>query len=572
MSLELQARQLSLPDLCPVAAAVEQLALDSRAQDRGAVFTRPEVVDFILDLVGYQVGRPLHRQRLLEPAFGGGEFLSRAVSRLLQAWARHGAAGSAVEALGGAIRAVELHQATFDATREQIRDQLVHAGLTRVDAEQILGLWLSQGDFLLAPSAGPFDYIVGNPPYLRQEQIPTALLAAYRERFSTLFDRADLYVPFIEHSLHQLAAGGVLGFICADRWMKNRYGGPLRSLVAKSFHLRVHVDMADADAFDQAVAAYPAISILARESAGPTRVARVPRIEALALKTLAAQLCSSQPPAAGPQISEIPSVPSGDEPWLFEGGARLALVRRLESRFPLLEAAGCSVGIGVATGADKDFIGLFHEMDVEDDCKLPLVMTRDLVDGRLQWRGHAVINPFRPEGGLVDLKSRPRLAAYLEHRRDRIAARHCARKSPGQWYRTIDRIWPALVGQPKLLIPDIKSSADVVFDAGSYYPHHNLYYITSQLWDIRALQAVLLSRVATLFVSAYSTRMRGGFLRFQAQYLRRIRLPAWDQVAPELREALSDAAERHDLPACDEAVSRLYGLDLSERRLLEAEP
>ena len=36
-----------------------------------------------------------------------------------------------------------------------------------------------------------------------------------------------------------LAEGGVLGFICADRWMKNRYGGPLRKLVSEQFHLKV---------------------------------------------------------------------------------------------------------------------------------------------------------------------------------------------------------------------------------------------------------------------------------------------------------------------------------------------
>jgi len=37
-----------------------------------------------------------------------------------------------------------------------------------------------------------------------------------------------LYIPFIERSLCMLAPGGALGFICADRWMKNRYGAPLR--------------------------------------------------------------------------------------------------------------------------------------------------------------------------------------------------------------------------------------------------------------------------------------------------------------------------------------------------------
>src|SRR3546814_1202226 len=54
--------------------------------ERGAIFTRREVVDFILDLVGYTSERPLQEQALLEPSFGDGDFLLVAIDRLLAAW------------------------------------------------------------------------------------------------------------------------------------------------------------------------------------------------------------------------------------------------------------------------------------------------------------------------------------------------------------------------------------------------------------------------------------------------------------------------------------------------------
>ena len=53
-----------------------------------------------------------------------------------------------------------------------------------------------------------------------REMIPGPLLAEYRDRYVTLYDRADLYVPFIERSLSMLANAGSLGFICSDRWTK----------------------------------------------------------------------------------------------------------------------------------------------------------------------------------------------------------------------------------------------------------------------------------------------------------------------------------------------------------------
>ena len=55
--------------------AVEKLASHSGIEARGAVFTRIEVVEFILDLVGYTENHPLCSQRILEPSFGGGDFL-----------------------------------------------------------------------------------------------------------------------------------------------------------------------------------------------------------------------------------------------------------------------------------------------------------------------------------------------------------------------------------------------------------------------------------------------------------------------------------------------------------------
>ena len=52
------------------------------------MFTRREVVDFILDLVGYTADRPLHQARILEPAVGQGDFLLPTIDRLMDAYAR----------------------------------------------------------------------------------------------------------------------------------------------------------------------------------------------------------------------------------------------------------------------------------------------------------------------------------------------------------------------------------------------------------------------------------------------------------------------------------------------------
>jgi len=537
-------------------------------EERGAIFTRREVVDFILDLTGYTADRPLHTLRLLEPSVGDGDFLLPAIERLLTAWQR-GGAPAPLPALKGAIRAVELHHASLAKVRRKVVARLGEARIPKAAAEALAEAWLVQGDFLLTSLEGAFDVVAGNPPYVRQELIPDTLMTEYRARYRTIYDRADIYVPFIERSLTLLAKDGQCGFICSDRWMKNRYGGPLRAFVARDFHLKIYVDMVNTPAFHADVMAYPAITVISRDKPSrPTRIAHRPEIEHATLANLAGKLTGSAELDKAGDVRELRGVTVGAEPWILESSDQLALVRRLEADFPSIEDAGCKVGIGVATGADQAFIGRFDTLDVEPSRKLPLVMTRDIDGGHVEWRGYGVINPFGDDGRLIDLAKFPKLKRYLEVRRDQIAKRHIAQKAPANWYRTIDRIYPEIAAKPKLLIPDIKGAAHIVYEDGQLYPHHNLYFITSDTWNVRALQAVLMSGIARLFVAIYSTRMRGGYLRFQAQYLRRIRLPEWSQVTPALKRELIAAAERDDVAACNHAAFALYGLSSAEKAAL----
>jgi hypothetical protein len=566
---EIQLKQPALPGMCPITDAVHVLAHQSEAEDRGAIFTRREVVDFVLDLVEYTPNKPLYKRTLLEPSFGNGDFLLPAIERLLAAWMKARKGDKALP-LDDCIRGVELHHNSYERTRVKVVELLQANGVLHGEAERLASKWLVQSDFLLVPLDREFDCVIGNPPYVRQEMIPAPLLQEYRKRYATLYDRADLYVPFIERSLRMLRPRGQLSFICADRWTKNRYGGPLRSLVASEFHLKAYVDMVDTPAFLSDVIAYPAITVIERTSAGPTLVAEKPEIDSRTLKLLAKGLrggAKSLPRG----VHKLDRVVNGAEPWVLHPSDTTDLVRRIEASFPTLEEAGCKVGIGVATGADSVYIGKFEELDVESDRKLPLAMTRDIATGRVVWRGYGVINPFTDEGPLVDLEKYPRLRRYLEAHRPAIASRHVAQKDSGRWYRTIDRITPALTWRSKLLIPDIKGKAQVVYEEGKLYPHHNLYYVVSESWDLRALQAVLLSDLTRLFVATYSTKMRGGFLRFQAQYLRRIRLPRWEGVPDELRVRLTRASEQLDVAASNAAVADLYGLTTAERAALSAQ-
>jgi hypothetical protein len=554
----------------PIADDLYNHFANADSSGRGAVFTREEVVCFILDLAGYTPDKPLYTSRALEPSFGLGDFLIAIVHRLLSSTKNVNIDKSAMIAhLSNAVRAVEVHKESIGQVKNQLTHLLRLHGLLDEEIQFLLDEWIICGDFLLVDLPFTFTHVIGNPPYVRQELIPDALMSEYRSRYSTIYDRADLYIPFIERSITSLDTDGVCAFICADRWTKNKYGGPLRQLIAENYHLKAYIDMVDTPAFSTDVIAYPAITVICNTKPGPTRVAYRPEINQANLTRVAAIINSIQLPEQS-EITEVANVANGREPWLLQSIAQVAIIRRLEKAFPTLEGAGCSVGIGVATGADKIFIGKYTELPVEVSRKLPLVTTKDITAGNVAWQGLAVINPFNDDGTLVDLASFPELAAYLKKHEPIIRKRNCAKNNQRNWYRTIDRIHPRLAAQPKLLIPDIKGNAHIVFERGQYYPHHNLYYVTSKEWDLQALQTVLRSSISYLFISTYSTQMRGGYWRFQAQYLRRIRIPCWSDVPRTLQNKLISLSEEHNTALINDVVASLYDLSPTERTLIGA--
>jgi len=122
----------------------------------------------------------------------------------------------------------------------------------------------------------------------------------------------------------------------------------------------------------------------------------------------------------------------------------------------------------------------------------------------------------------------------------------------------------ALTTKPKLYIADIKSVLDPVLDSGETYPHHNLYFIQSDEWNLEVLGELLMSAVGQFFVESYGVRMRGGYLRFQAQYLRRIRVPAPGAIAKGQAKELVKAFRTRDRIRATEIALEIYGIDERE--------
>lgn len=534
------------------------------AGEVGEVFTRRWVVELILDLVGYTPDADLGAKVIVEPSCGRGAFLLPIVERLVESCAAH---GRPLAGAGGAIAGFDLLDHNAEIARKAVVTRLIDLGETLECAERLAGQWVTAGDFLLGDHlVGPADFVIGNPPYIRLEDVPKQVSDAYRAECSTMRGRADVYIGFFEKGLSMLGAEGRLAYICADRWMRNQYGARLRELVSSRYAVDTVIVMHDVDAFEDEVSAYPAITVLRKGAQGRVRMvdarASFSECDGLQVVEWTREVRRPVPVSAAFEAGELPGWFEGQALWPAGSPSDLGLLADLESRFAPLEdcRTGTRVGIGVATGCDEVYIRAEAE-GVEADRLLPLLTAGDIASGRPVWSGKCLVNPWA-EDGLVDLDDYPGLASHYGCHGSLLRSRHVARRQPRAWYRTIDRIAHDLIDRPKLLLPDIKALSHPVLDPGGFYPHHNLYYVVSDHWDLEVLGGLLLSDVANLFVGAYCVKMRGGTYRFQAQYLRKIRVPDPDAISLNLRERLRRAFRRRDRDAATEAAAQVYGLTL----------
>jgi len=465
--------------------------MTARYTKNDQIFTQLAVVEYLLDEVGFVSTDDLSSLKLLEPASGDGGFAIEVIRRLHLSSKKFNF--DFLQALNKNIRFIEIDTKSYKLLEENIKQVIRGLGY---DDTLIEGHVFVNDNFLYLHMATKFDCIVGNPPYIRYDVIEKEAKDFYKNRFITFRYRADLYVLFYEHSLGLLSERGKLSFICSNRWLYNQYGQPLREKISKEYHLDKLLNIENSNPFNKSVIAYPSVVTLSNRRSETT----------LYYETDARNIDIST------IVFKSKKTPESSH-W-----ENLFLDYDLtDGSLKSIEEQGYTIGIGIATGADKIFIiKKSDDIQIEKSRLLPLLTSKSLQDSKLEWDGSFLVNPFEDEK-LCDLDDYPHLKNYLREHKDRLSQRYIAKKSPHQWYKTIDRVKRGLLETPKLLLPDLSSNKFLSIDKGEYYPHHNLYYITHpDINQLKILASILMSDFVKNQLSKIGIKMSGGLPRFQS--------------------------------------------------------
>ncbi|MGC2941937.1 Eco57I restriction-modification methylase domain-containing protein [Brevibacterium sp. FAM 24638] len=537
---------------------------------RGDVYTRRWVVETILTLTGFTADRDLANLTIVEPSAGDGAFLGPIVERLLESVRLH---GRPVSDLSDSLVAYELYEDAAAQARQILRTLLAEGGVGEDQARDLALRWVRTADYLLDEQELTADFVVGNPPYIRLEEIDNKVGAAYRTRWWTMTARADIYVGFIEKALKSLRAGGRLGFIVADRWMRNQYGAKLRELVSTGGYAVEQVwTMHDVDAFVSPVSAYPAITVIRKGEQDAAVV--IDTTSDFGEESAAAATAWAMGATAGERFATSGAQGAALETWFTdepswpngtpESLKLIAHLNQYPGLRPIHDPSHCTtVTIGIATGADKIFITKNSDL-VEQDRLVPLAKSRDISTGSLIWGGTYLVDPWAERGRLVDLSKYPLLRSHFESHRADLVKRHTAKRDLSRYYKTIDPMHHDRIKLPKLLFTDMKTQLTPVLEPGGLYPHHNLYYVISDVWDLEVLGGLMMTQMAQEYLAAHTVKMRGGTLRAQAQYLKRIPVPSPNEIPDKAAAALRQAFREGDRTEATRVARPLYGLSAKE--------
>ena len=466
--------------------------------------------------------------------------------------------------------------------RRALATELRHIGMPADDAEKIAHWdpydqnasadWFDS-EWMFGINDG-FDVVIGNPPYVRQEKI-RHLKPVLKNQYDCYTGTADLYVYFYERGFQMLRNNGILTYISSNKYFRSAYGKKLRDFLARQATLSQLIDFGDAPVFTSI--AYPSI-ITASKAHAQDNYLRALNWE------------------PGPSIDEfgtifqtkgftMPQNALTVDGWRLTSPDVLNLLEKLRNAGrPLSGYVNNQFYRGVTTGLNNAFVinqstrdQLISEDPKSAEIIKPWLRGKDVKRWQVNWAKLHVI--FSRRG--IQIEDYPALKAYLSQFKKQLTPGIAGGRKAGsyQWYEIQDNTaYYSEFEKPKIVYPDIAISPQFAYDESGAYGGNTMYIIpTKEMW----LLGLLNSKAVFWFYTKTSTQIRGGFVRFIAQYVSQIPIPTIKTAQKiSIGEMVNQilAAKRIDPGAdvselenkIDQIVYLLYDLTPEEIDIVEA--
>ncbi|GAA9412205.1 class I SAM-dependent DNA methyltransferase [Helicobacter pylori] len=457
-----------------------------------------------------------------------------------------------------------------------------------------------EGDFL------GFDCIIGNPPYIRQEQINKPLKSLLEKQYQDFYtSSADIYTYFFALAYHLLKEKGFNAFITSNKYARTKYGAKLRELLLKKTTIVSYMELNALKVFESATVDTSIISFIKQT---PPKESRFKYYEPT--------------PDDKNDLKSARSLPMkqnalSTESFIFANTSLLDLRDKIESVGTPLKDWDIQINYGIKTGANEAFIITTEKRDaILNACKTqeerertetlikPILRGKDIKRYSYEWADLWVIfipwhfpntnNPKNMEENEQDFSIHyPIIYSHLLSHKDKLLKRnkdetgkryewYCLQRWAANYYQDFEKekiVYGEIVQEPRFYLDNGEC------ELGYFYAEATSFILTGE--HLRYLLGILHSKLITF---AFKTFYAGGGLgesgyRYKKAFIERLPIPQITEKNQELADKITDGADRilkakeKDPKAntqglekeIDALVYQLYNLTDEEIKIIENE-
>ncbi|GHQ38265.1 type II restriction endonuclease [Helicobacter pylori] len=442
-----------------------------------------------------------------------------------------------------------------------------------------------EGDFL------GFDCIIGNPPYIRQEQIKD-LKPLLQKQYPDFYNStADIYTYFFALAYDLLKEKGFNAFITSNKYARARYGTQLRGLLLKKTTLVSYMELNALKVFESATVDTSIMSFIKQT---PPKESDFNYYEPTPDdKNLKSNSLSMRQNALS------------TESFIFADATLLDLRDKMEGIGTPLKDWDIQINYGIKTGANEAFIIPTEKRDaILNACKTqeerertnalikPILRGKDIKRYSYEWAGEWVINThngytsaLKSKIPPVDIEKYPATKAHLDAHYDTIATRYDQGDTP---YHLRNCAYLEDFEKEKIVYGEIVQEPRFYLDNGEcelgyFYAEATSFILTGE--HLRYLLGMLHSKLITF---AFKTFYAGGGLgesgyRYKKAFIERLPIPKITPQNQKLAHKITDGAKaileakekdpkantQRSEKEIDALVYQLYNLTDEEIKIIE---
>ncbi len=402
-----------------------------------------------------------------------------------------------------------------------------------------------EGDFL------GFDCIIGNPPYIRQEQIKD-LKPLLEKQYQDFYNStADIYTYFFALSYHLLKEKGFSAFITSNKYTRAKYGAKLREWLLKKTTIVSYMELNALKVFESAAVDTSIIHFI-----------KQPPLKESDFKYYEPTPDDKDDLKSTPYLSMKQNALS-TESFIFANATLLDLRDKIESVGTPLKDWDIQINYGIKTGANEAFIIPTEKRDeILNACKTqeererterlikPILRGKDIKRYSYEWAGEWLINThngytsnLKSKIPPIDIEKYPATKAHLDAHYDTIATRCDQGDTP---YHLRNCAYLEDFEKEKIVYPETSQGAYFIYENSGIFLEKTVFMIVSDAYNLKLLTALLNSKLITFYFKNFC----GGCILGKSGYqynkhaLEKIPIPQITEKNQELADKITDCAEQ----------------------------